>query len=457
MTESFLPICELSAYHRKWVIKARVTNKAPLRTFSKGMGEGKVFHIELLDAMGGEIKASFFNHAADKYFDTLENGKCFTFSQGSVRIANRQYNRTSHRYELIFDKEALVALCDEDSSIETVKFSFVTLRTLQTRALPCTVDLCGVVSSFKPHMAFSTREGKELVKREVTIVDDTATSMVVTLWGERAQQPDKMFEGNPVVTFKSVSIKEWNGSRSGSSLQSGTFTFNATSPEAKRVQEWWSQGGSSQEVLQLSEAAGNSGEGRARNATQTNLAGVRRAAESISSQPELFSVVARLGLVQTRKQGEPQPLHYMACQEPKEGNGWPCNKRVDEQGFCASCNRAGKVAPRLNVRCRFMDYEEQAWLTSFHEAACKILEMSAEEVRAMEEAAAQKGEAGREELEAVIRKSYFQKPMNVTVRAKLDHYNGETRTNVTVVDARPVSYADHGRQMLKDIHELLAY
>merc|ERR1711903_34843 len=103
-------------------------------------------------------------------------------------------------------------------------------------------------------------------------------------------------------------------------------------------------------------------------------------------------MVARLALVQTQKQGQPQPLHYMACQEIKEGtNNLSCNKRVDAQGFCASCNRAGKVAPRLTVRCRFVDFEDQAWLTSFHEAATKILGVSAQEVRALEQAAAEKG------------------------------------------------------------------
>jgi replication factor A1 len=61
--QSYLPIGELSAYQTKWVIKARVTNKAPMRTWSKNGNEGKVFHVELLDAEGGEIRASFFNQA----------------------------------------------------------------------------------------------------------------------------------------------------------------------------------------------------------------------------------------------------------------------------------------------------------------------------------------------------------------------------------------------------------
>lgn len=458
--QGFLPISELSAYQNKWIIKARVTDKAPLRTFSKGSGQGKVFGVQLLDAAGGEIRASFFNEAADRFQGVLEKGKCFTFSKGSVKIANKQYNPCNHKYELTFDKDALVEPVTDDSSIETIKFSCVMLKALQNKTLPCAVDLCGVIASFKPTASVTSKEGVELIKREVVIADDSAMSMTVTLWGERAKQDDKVFEGNPTVMLKSVAVKDWQGSRSGSLLQGGALVFGSTAPEAKRVAQWWAQGGSSQELVQLSQATGAGGgdSARARNSTATTLAGVRLAAERLSSEPELFSVVARLALVQTRKQGEPQPLHYMACQEPKEGKSGalPCNKRVDESGFCASCNRAGKVAPRLNIRGHFVDSEDQMWLTCFHESATKVLGKSGDEIRAMELAATEKGEAGREELDAAVRAQYFEKPMNLILRAKLDSYNGQARSNVTVVEARPVSYGDHGRQMLKAINEMLA-
>jgi hypothetical protein len=278
------------------------------------------------------------------------------------------------------------------------------------------------------------------------------------LWAERAQQSDSVFEGNPVVAFKTVAVKEWNNTRSGSSSQGGALIFKPSFPEAERVQQWWSQGGSSQELVQLSGQPGAGGDsGRSRNATPTTLAGLRLASDRLGYAPEFYSIVSRLALVQLRKQGEAQPLHYMACQEPKEGNGWPCNRRVDGEGFCAACNRAGKVAPRLNIRCRFVDFEDQAWLSSFHEGASKILGMSGDEVRALELAAAEKGEGGREELETKIRQRFFEQPMNLVCRAKMDTYNGEPRSNVSVIEARPVSRTDHGRQMLKEIHEILAH
>merc|ERR1711862_885467 len=124
--------------------------------------------------------------------------------------------------------------------------------------------------------------------------------------------------------------------------------------------------------------------------------------------------------------------------EPKEGSGLPCNRRLDEAGFCVSCQRAGKAAPRLNLRCCFADYDNSVWLTTFHEAAEAVM-----------------GQNQREELEGMVRGRYYTEPLQLTVRAKLDMYQGEARTNITCVNARPLSTGEHGRIMLKEIQEML--
>jgi len=448
--QCFVPISEISSYLQRWAIRARVTSKSQLRTFAKGGGNGKVFHVHLLDAHGGEIRASFFNEAADANFDKLQPGKCYTFSRGNVRVANRQYNPCDHRYEISFDKMAQIEEADDDKQIETVKLSLTDLKSVETRALPCSVDLCGIITGEGSAISFTSREGKELLKRDITIADDTASSMTVTIWGERAKQQDSAFQGNPVVCLKGVTIKEWNGGRSGSLSEGGALIFKATVPEAKRVEEWWSNGGKSQSLTALSKTTGG-GSSRAMNAKQLDLTAVRQACEQVYQQPEIFSVVCRLALVQMQKRGEPQPLYYTACQEPKDGRALPCNRRVDSSGFCGACNRAGKAAPRFSLRCRFSDAGDNAWITTFHEAAQQLVGITSEEAQSLEQ-----GEGGREELEGAIMAKYFSRPLQVTLRAKLDSYNGETRTSVTCIDARPVSCGERGRAMLKELRELIA-
>jgi len=447
----FFPIRELSSYTTKWTIRARVTARGPLRSYTaKGSGAaGKVFNVDLLDKEGGEIRANFFSEGGDLY-EKLAIGKCFTFRGGSIRIANRQYNTCNHRYELTFDKAGQVEEVSDDAEIETIKITLSDLRSVQNKSMPCNVDLCGVVVSFKPPFSFKSKDGKELVKREIVLADDTATSMGVTLWGDRAKQDDKDFEGQPVIILKGVSVKEWNGGRSGS-FAGGTMLLQPTQPEAERVRQWWVQGGSSASLAFLSQESGTP-VSRVRAGKSVCLAELRQAADQVVAEQQTYSIMCRLAVIQTRKQGETQPLSYVACQEPREGTTLLCQRRVDESGFCASCNRSGKVATRLNLRCKFSDFGDSLWLTTFHEAAQQVLNTEADEVRAME--LGQKG--GREALEALIRRRCFAKPLQVTVRAKLESYNGEQRTGITCVDARPVSHSERGRQLLAEIQELMS-
>lgn len=182
MEQAVLPISGLSKYQAKRAMKVHTTNKAQLRKFSKGSGEGNVFGVDPLDAEGGEIKASFFNQAVDKFHDMLEKGTCFTFSRGSIQIASKQYNPTNYRHELTVDKDVVVEIAQDDSTIDAMKFSFVNFRSLQARSLPCTIDICGIITSFRPTQSVNRRDSKELVKRKIVPADDSATSMTVTLW-----------------------------------------------------------------------------------------------------------------------------------------------------------------------------------------------------------------------------------------------------------------------------------
>ena len=57
--------------HFRWVIKARVTNKSSIRTWSNSRGEGKLFNFDLLDE-SGEIRCTAFRDQVDKFYDMIE-------------------------------------------------------------------------------------------------------------------------------------------------------------------------------------------------------------------------------------------------------------------------------------------------------------------------------------------------------------------------------------------------
>lgn len=441
MMDPIFPVSELSPYHQKWTIKARVTSKSQTRTFRKGSGDGKVFSVDLLDAEGGEVRASFFNEAADMYSSVLEVGKVFRLSGGNVKIANRQYNATNNSYELSFDRNARIEADSDDTAIATIRYNFVDLRTLQSKNLPCNVDLCAVVKSYRESTSLTSKAGAELTKRDLVICDDTGNSLVLTLWGEEAKRKDSEFDGHPVVAVKGVRVSDFN-ERSASINNGSLVALNPSNlPEAERLKKWWAQGGSSAELHSLTTSRGGAG-GLGRNAKEMSLSEVRQASTMMGSVPEFYSTVARLRMVQTSKKGEKAQLYYTACGEKKE-NGLPCNRKVGDDGVCQVCNKQVQTAVRLMTRCQFTDATDALWLGTFDNGAQSVLGCTGEEL--------QKKERDGGKLETLLQPRYYAAPFRLTIRAKMETFNNENRPDCRVVDARPIPLPEHGRMMLKEV------
>ena len=55
----------------RWVIKVRVTNKSPIKTWSNSRGEGKLFSMDLIDE-SGEIRCTAFRDQCEKFYDMIE-------------------------------------------------------------------------------------------------------------------------------------------------------------------------------------------------------------------------------------------------------------------------------------------------------------------------------------------------------------------------------------------------
>lgn len=68
----------------------RVTAKQPIRTWSNHRGDGRCFSVDLLDEHGGEIRASMFNDACDKFYSVFEMGKVYLVSKGRLKVAKNK-------------------------------------------------------------------------------------------------------------------------------------------------------------------------------------------------------------------------------------------------------------------------------------------------------------------------------------------------------------------------------
>lgn len=144
---STFPIEGLSPYQNNWTIKARVTQKSEMKTWSNPRGEGKLFSVTLMDDTG-EIKATAFNTVADELFSRLEEGKVYYLSKARVNFAKKKFSNLSNDYELSLDRNTQieevsscliviiqrfsVLQCLEAAGVPQYKFNFVPLDRLET-------------------------------------------------------------------------------------------------------------------------------------------------------------------------------------------------------------------------------------------------------------------------------------------------------------------------------------
>jgi replication factor A1 len=101
--QNVFPIEGLSPYQNNWVIRARVTQKGDIRTWSNQKGEGKLFSVTFMDE-SGEIRATAFNQAVDEIFDKIQEGKVYYVSKAKVNLAKKKFSNVQNEYELSLDR-----------------------------------------------------------------------------------------------------------------------------------------------------------------------------------------------------------------------------------------------------------------------------------------------------------------------------------------------------------------
>jgi len=79
-----MPIAALTPQSTSWKIKARVLKKAEVKYFNNAQKNtnGCLFSIDIMDFKGVEIQCTFFNEAADKFYDQLIEGVVYEFGNG---------------------------------------------------------------------------------------------------------------------------------------------------------------------------------------------------------------------------------------------------------------------------------------------------------------------------------------------------------------------------------------
>lgn len=430
-------ISSLNPYQNKWSIKARVTNKSGVRTYSNARGEGKLFNVELLDNTG-EIKMSGFNDQCDKFYDMLQIDSVYYISKCQLKTANKQYSKLNCDYEMTMTSETAIELCEDDTdNLPQVQLNIVPLCDLENKAPNDLIDAIGVVKSAGDCQTIVARaSGRELIKRDIVLVDDSACSVNCTLWGKQAEDFDA--SENPVVLLKGAKVGDYNGRTLGVAM-STVFQINPDIPEAHKLRGWFDQGGCDTEMKELSNTGMVGGGGGAAMNTQANwktLDQLKNDQLGMGDKADYFSIK---GTVLYSKKDN---ALYMACPEKD------CNKKVIDQNDgtyrCEKCSKNYESFKwRMILNINMADFSESTWATCFQEQAEMILGVSSEELGNMKS-------SNDPRYDEYFSECVF-KEFNFKLRAKMETYNDERRVKVSVAGCDKIDYVTSGKRLLQTI------
>nr|CAD7264523.1 unnamed protein product [Timema shepardi] len=429
------PISAVCPYNSAGRIKARVTLKTPIKTWSNARGEGKLFSLNLVDE-SGEIRATAFNESVDKFYESLEMNKVYFFSNYSVKPANKNFSNVNHDYEITFNSSTQVSPCLNDSDVPTTQFNFVPINKIAENDPTSYVDVIGVCKNVGDVVTFTARTtNKELKKRDITLVDQSNTSVSLTLWGSQAEEFDDT--NQPVIAVKAGRINEFGGGRSVSMTQASIMLVNPDIPEAHRLKGWFDNYGVTQETVNISARTGTGGVGVDGN--WMSFKEVHDAQLGGGEKPDYFNCKATVLLVRSEN------ATYRAC---PQGD---CNKKVVDMGNdMYRCEKCQAEYPNFKYRLLLSmclgDWTSNQWVTCFQEVAEEILGVTAQEVGTAEN-------TDQNMYNSFFKNATF-KSFIFKLRAKMEFYNDERRLKVTIVQVKPINFKEYNITLLDNIKKL---
>lgn len=383
------PISTLNPYLHGWSIRAKVLSKGPKRTFTNRSGvTSSVFSAELVDEEGTAIEGTFWRDAAEQYFDLLEENGVYTFSRGSVKPANKNYNRTRNDYCLNFDGGSMVEVCDAaiDASAMQTRMEFVAIDQLVAfvdKKAP--VDIIGVVSSVgSPTSVKRKSDSTELQRRDVTLVDRGLKSVAVTLWGERADSEGEKLSSmvaageHPVVAISSCRVSSYNGVSVSTTMRSNVLMNPDSVQEAMELRSWYDATGHAESISPISDGMATATKSLGKKREYSDLTTIKSDAPATpESKPTYASVNAMFASI-----NPDQTMYYLACPEN--------NRKVVEQGPGAFfCEYDGKTYPtavrRYIATARIIDSSGEMPVQVFNEQAEILFSKSADALHEVRE------------------------------------------------------------------------
>ncbi|KAL3622870.1 Replication protein A 70 kDa DNA-binding subunit A [Castilleja foliolosa] len=434
-----IPIAALNPYQGRWAIKARVTAKGDLRRYNNARGDGKVFSFDLLDSDGGEIRVTCFNAVVDRFYDTIEVGKVYVISKGSLKPAQKNFNHLKNEWEIFLEATSSVDLCpDEDSSIPRQQFLFRPISEIESAESNSILDVIGVVVTVNPSVPILRKNGMETLRRILNLKDQSDRSVELTLWGDfcnrEGQQLQEMTETGifPILAVKAGKVNDFSG-KSISTISATQLFINPDFTEANTLREWFNCVGKDTASHSISKEFVPGG---SKSEIRKNLVQIKDEGLGRSDKPDWITVKATVSFIMT------DTFCYTAC--PLMIGDRQCNKKVTKSGdsrwLCDRCNQDFEECDyRYLLQVQVQDHTGLTWVTAFQETGEEILGCSAKELYML------KYEAQDDPRFVEIMRNCLFTEFLFKLKIKEEIYGDEQKVKITVVKAEKVNYSEESK------------
>jgi replication factor A1 len=421
----------------RWTIKARVTSRAPIKNWTNARGQGKLFSVDLLDAKGGEIRGTMFNDAVDKFYEILRPGNVFYFSGGKIKMANRKFSSVNNDYEITFDQHSEITPAQDDTQIQQMNYNFKKIAQIESLSADANIDVIGIVKNVGQVQEIMSKAGKQLFKRDLSLVDDSNAEVKVTLWNERAQEDCSSWESN-VLAIKGCRVSEYNG-RSIGTVSSSSFTVNPAISEAGHLMNWYNTGGNTSQTKSLSISAGGGGFGGGslgNFSERTVISDIKGKQLGFGQKPDYITIKGTVNFIK-----HDSGIYYQACTK--------CQKKVVPdvaQNFnCEKCQTVYKTCEnRYIMSIVVVDHTGSTWTTCFNDQGKIVLQgKTADEI-------AELRETNPMAFEQVFKDALF-KQYALRLRVKAESVQEELRVKAGVVNIEPINYVQESQDLLAAI------
>ncbi|KAF2901894.1 hypothetical protein ILUMI_04295 [Ignelater luminosus] len=430
------PISSLTAYRYRWPVRVRVCKKSRIHNWKRSRSEGKLFSMDLSDR-SGEICCKVFNDLVDKFYNTIVEGNVYCISNYKVRFADKRFHNLKNDYEMHFSNNTVVTEC-YSGVVPEIVYNFTNIYEIQDKEIGMEVDVIGVCKEISDVQTIHTkRTGRELKKREITLVDRTNTGVVLNIWGDDTEKPFEFSEQIPVIAVKRAKVAEFSGAKNLSAHAHTILKLDPYIPEACILRTVVDIDTIHDGILNNISISSITSESEI---PWLTLQEVQEQHLEDSRRSNYFKTKVTILLFRTNN------LLYKAC--PFE----ECKKKVVDLGNgqyrCEKCN-----CDYHNFKYRFIgtvnvgDSSSDMWISMFSPEVEKILETTSNEVAAV-------AETNPGALEDFATKASF-KQYTMKCYTKMETFRDESRLKTVAVKVDDINYKEYNEHLISRINSLL--